>query len=84
MSASTRPFILLSRDLTIRRFTAQAGKLFNLIAADVGRSLAGIKHNLVFPASGEVYAEVMTAVAPRECEVQDRRGTGLCCGHGLT
>ena len=68
------PILLLGRDLSIRRFTAQAGKLFNLIAADVGRPLGGIKHNLAFPGLEKFTAEVIAAVAPRECEVQDKDG----------
>ena len=39
--------LLLGRDLTIRRFTPPAEKIFNLIATDVGRPLGGIRHNLV-------------------------------------
>ena len=68
------PILLLSRDLTIRRFNAQAGKHFNLVAADVGRPLGGIKHNLAFPGLEKFTAEVITTVTPRECEVQDRDG----------
>lgn len=45
--------LLLGRDLSIRRFTAPAVKIFNLLATDIGRSLSGIKHNLVdVPADG--------------------------------
>lgn len=39
--------LLLGRDQSIRRFTAPAVKIFNLVEADIGRSLTGIKHNLV-------------------------------------
>ena len=41
--------LVLGRDLTIRRFTPLAEKAFNLIATDVGRSLSGIRHNLMAP-----------------------------------
>jgi two-component system, chemotaxis family, CheB/CheR fusion protein len=45
--------LVLGRDLTIRRFTPPAQKIFNLVAADVGRPLSGIRHNLVeTPSSG--------------------------------
>jgi two-component system CheB/CheR fusion protein len=68
------PILLLGRDLTIRRFTVQAEGLFNLIATDVGRPLGGVRHNLVFPELEKFVAEVITAVAPREREVQDKDG----------
>ncbi|MHC1764649.1 MAG: CheR family methyltransferase [Verrucomicrobiia bacterium] len=68
------PILLLSRDLRIRRFTAQAGMLFNLVAADVGQPLGGIKHNLAFPDLEKFTAEAITTVTPRECEVQNRDG----------
>jgi len=52
LQASTRlPLLLIGRDLTIRRFSSPAEKLFNLLAVDVGRSLSGIRHNLVVPES---------------------------------
>src|SRR4029078_13512361 len=40
--------VLLARDLTIRRFSAQAEKQFNLIASDVGRPIRTVGHNFVF------------------------------------
>lgn len=41
------PILVLGRDLTIRRFTAPAAKLFNLLATDVGRPLNEVRYNLV-------------------------------------
>jgi two-component system CheB/CheR fusion protein len=41
--------VLLARDLTIRRFSVQAEKQFNLIASDVGRPIRNVRHNFVFP-----------------------------------
>ncbi len=40
--------VLLGRDLTIRRFSAQAEKQFNLLATDMGRPFSHVRHNLVF------------------------------------
>ena len=68
------PILLLGRDLTIRRFTPQAEKLFNLLATDVGRPLGGIKHNLDFPDLEQFIAEVIDTVSVREREVQDKDG----------
>ena len=40
--------VLLSRDLTIRRFSAEAERQLNLLAADIGRPIGAVRHNLVF------------------------------------
>jgi len=40
--------VLLGRDLTIRRFSAQAETLFNLLANDVGRPIGKIRHDFIF------------------------------------
>ncbi len=40
--------VLLKRDLTIRRFSAQAEKQFNLVATDIGRPFGHVRHNLIF------------------------------------
>src|SRR5438876_5255366 len=41
--------VLLGRDLTVRRFSAQAEKQFNLLANDVGRPIGNVRHKFVFP-----------------------------------
>ena len=46
--------LLLGRDLAIRRFTPLAGKLFNLLAGDVGRPLSNVRHNLDVPEPGTI------------------------------
>ena len=38
--------LLLGRDLTIRRFSAQAEKQFNLMAADIGRPIGTVRNLL--------------------------------------
>ncbi len=66
--------LLLARDLTVRRFTPLAGKLFNLLATDVGRSLASIRHNLDAPDLERLVGEVTTTRSAREREVCDKDG----------
>ena len=66
--------LVLGRDLTIRRFTPLAEKVFNLMATDVGRPLSGVRHNLDFPELEELLAEVIKTVSAREREVQDNDG----------
>jgi two-component system, chemotaxis family, CheB/CheR fusion protein len=66
--------VLLGRDLTIRRFSGQAERQFNLLASDVGRSIGHIRHNLQLPELESVVAEVIDSVREQEREVQDREG----------
>lgn len=66
--------LLLGRDLTIRRFTPLAEKVFNLLATDVGRPLRGVRHNLDFPDLEEFLGEVIKTVSPSEREVRDNEG----------
>jgi two-component system CheB/CheR fusion protein len=77
------PILVLAHNLTIRRFTPSAAKLFNLLATDVGRPLSGARHNLVvseenqdsvpFPLE-DVLREIIDQVSPREEEVRDKDG----------
>jgi two-component system CheB/CheR fusion protein len=66
--------VLLGRDLTIRRFSAQAGKQFHLLATDVGRPIGGIRHNLAVSDLETFVSEVIATVREVEREVQDRDG----------
>jgi two-component system CheB/CheR fusion protein len=66
--------VVLGRDLTIRRFTPPAERIFNLLPTDVGRSLGGVRHNLKFNDLERLLGEVIDAVRPRDREVQDQEG----------
>jgi two-component system CheB/CheR fusion protein len=66
--------LLLGRDLSIRRFTQPAEKLFNLLASDIGRPIGVIKHNLNFPGLEALVSEVIENLSGQEKEVQDRDG----------
>ncbi|MCA1600406.1 MAG: PAS domain S-box protein, partial [Acidobacteria bacterium] len=68
------PILLLGRDLSIRRFTQPAEKLFNLLTSDIGRPIGVIKHNLDFPGLEALVSEVIENLAGQEKEVQDRDG----------
>jgi two-component system, chemotaxis family, CheB/CheR fusion protein len=46
-SSTKLAIVLLARDLTIRRFSPQAEKQFDLLATDLGRPISHIRHNLV-------------------------------------
>ena len=73
--------VLVDRALTIRRFSPQAEKQFNLLATDVGRPLGHIRHNLLSadvagsPLDLEgLSAEVIASMREQEREVLDKDG----------
>ena len=75
--------LLLERDLTIRRFSPQAERQFDLLITDVGRPVGHLRHKLVFPATGggedpadleSLVAEVVASMREREREVRDQQG----------
>lgn len=66
--------LLLGRDLSIRRFSASAEKIFNLVAADLGRNFVSLRHHLNLPGLTDIITEVMETVIPRELEVKDHEG----------
>lgn len=67
--------VVLNRDLTIRRFSAQAAKQFDLSASDIGRPIGHIRHQLDLASELEGFiAGVITDVRERERETRDRQG----------
>jgi two-component system CheB/CheR fusion protein len=66
--------VMVWPDLRIRRFTAIAEKLFNLIATDVGRPLGDIKLNLDLDDLPQLLTEVIDSITAKELEVQDMHG----------
>ena len=66
--------VLLGRDLTIRRFSAQAENQFSLLASDLGRSITGVRHQLAVPDLEALITGVITSVRECEREVQDKDG----------
>lgn len=88
--AATRiSFLLLGRDLSLRRFSPQAQKQFDLLATDLGRPIGLIRHGLISYAPdlpGEpkrldtpvdlvaLLNDVITHMYEKEHEVRDRTG----------
>src|SRR5205823_5620737 len=66
--------LLLAHDLTIRRFTSEAQKQFNLLATDAGRSLKAVRHNLDLPDLTEFVAGVIDSEREAEREVREKDG----------
>jgi two-component system CheB/CheR fusion protein len=73
-TSARQAIIVLGRDLTIRRFSAQAEKQFKLTVADVGRPLSHLRHDLDVRDLDGLVARVIDAVREEEREVQDAAG----------
>ncbi|MEG3933689.1 chemotaxis protein CheB [Microcoleus sp. T3_B1] len=68
------PILMLGNDLRIRRFTPAIEGIFNLISADVGRSLSDITHKLIVPDLEQWILDVIRTLNLKVQEVQDRDG----------
>jgi len=68
------PIVMVGRDLRVRRFTAAAEKLFNLIPSDVGRPLGDIRSNLEGIDLEREVLQVIDSLHSSDREVQDRQG----------
>jgi two-component system CheB/CheR fusion protein len=66
--------IFLDQDFRIKRFTAAATKLINLIPSDVGRPIADLASNLDYHQLHADATEVMRKLGFREREVRTRNG----------
>jgi two-component system CheB/CheR fusion protein len=66
--------LLLGRDLTIRRFSAQAERQFNLLATDIGKPIGRIRHNLAIADLADWVDDVIANVHESEREVRDNDG----------
>jgi len=66
------PILLLGRDLTIRRFTPAAERVFDLLPTDIGRPMSGIRHNLDFEGIADLAREVIDMATVRDREVHSR------------
>ncbi|MGE5253512.1 MAG: PAS domain-containing protein, partial [Planctomycetaceae bacterium] len=69
--------LFLDRDLRVKRFTAEAVKLFNLIATDLGRPLRDIRSNLVGEGILREAQRVLDTLQNYEAQVQSRGGQWL-------
>jgi two-component system CheB/CheR fusion protein len=66
--------VFLDQDLRIKRFNAEASKVINLIATDVGRPLAHISSNLRYEALSEDAEQVIQTLVYREVRVVTKDG----------
>ncbi len=70
MGASAIATIFLDRELRIKRYTAAAVELFNLLPNDLGRPLSDITHRLLYVDLKQDLVRVLADLAPLEREVR--------------
>jgi two-component system CheB/CheR fusion protein len=67
--------VFVDRGMSIKRYTPQACKVFNLIPTDVGRSLLDITHKLDYETLADDAAEAFQSLRQIEREVRSHDGT---------
>jgi two-component system CheB/CheR fusion protein len=68
------PIVMVGLDLTIRRFTPMAERVFNLIPSDVGRRLSDMNRSVLIPELDKTIRQVIDDLTIVERETQDRDG----------
>jgi len=68
------PIVMVGNDLTIRRFTPMAERLFNLIPSDIGRRLSDLNRSILMPELDKTIRQVIDDLTIVERETQDREG----------
>ena len=74
LSSINIPILMLDGELRIRRFTALAQQIFNLIPTDLGRPFSDIQPNFIIPDLGASIVETIATLTTKEEEIQDRTG----------
>jgi two-component system CheB/CheR fusion protein len=69
--------LFLSKDLKIKRFTAMAQKIFNMIENDVGRPISHITHKLKYEDLESDVKDVLEHLNKKELEVETKSGEWL-------
>jgi two-component system, chemotaxis family, CheB/CheR fusion protein len=74
LTSTTLPMIMVGKDLRIRRMTAAARKVMNLLPADVGRPIGDLRTNADVPDLEILITQVIEQVHMQEREIQDIAG----------
>lgn len=74
LGSANVPMVAVGVDLRIRKFTLAAGKVLNLLPADVGRPIGELKSVVEVSDLEALITEVIDSVQPEEREVRDRDG----------
>ena len=77
LSSINVAILMLGEDLTIRRYTPMAERLFNLIPSDAGRRLSELNRAILIPGLDQSVTTVMANLTPVERDVQDPGGQNL-------
>jgi two-component system CheB/CheR fusion protein len=76
------PMVMVGPDLSVRRFTPQAGKVLGLTATDVSRPIARLKLKIEVADLEQKMLDVISEVQPKQYRVKDSEG--LICDLRLT
>lgn len=68
------PILMVGSDLTIRRLTPMAERVFDIVPTDVGRRLSELRRSLLHPDLDVVVRSVIDDLSVIEREIQDRDG----------
>ena len=74
LAAISTPIVMVGNDLSIRRFTPAAERLFHLRPIDVGRPVSDFKPLINNPNLAEILNDVLSTLKMHEQEVQDSEG----------
>jgi two-component system, chemotaxis family, CheB/CheR fusion protein len=74
LKSATIPMIMLGEDLHIRRYTAEAERIFGFSDQDVGKELTRLPLNLELPRLQQWMLDVMRDVAMRSERIESRDG----------
>jgi len=74
MTSVNIPIVLVGQDLRIRRFSAVAEKLLNLIPTDVGRLITDIRMGIELPNVQKLIGDVIDSLQTKELELPDKQG----------
>jgi two-component system, chemotaxis family, CheB/CheR fusion protein len=67
--------VIVGSDLSIRRFTPKAQKIFGLIPGDIGRPMQNINPTIEMPRIQQMVQQVMESSESLESELTDRSGS---------
>jgi len=75
LSSVEIPILIIGRNMRLRRFTPAAGKVFGLLATDLGRPIRDV-NQVVTAAPGlvQMVSDVLENLVPSECKIQDAGG----------
>jgi two-component system CheB/CheR fusion protein len=74
LTSTSFPIIMVGRDLHIRRYTPEAGRLLKVIPADVGRPIEELALHADLPDLAQLLREVIDTLTPIERSVRDVEG----------